>query len=151
VDLRACGTGSKTPGGIPLPGEGEAHRPPQERGFHCFFLHRGEDPQVSQNPGSFERGRETEEGFCHKKPTGESKTRVMRKPKDSEGGIPRILPPSTLWTSVPFLERCISNSPPEILSCGGPIPPSICKPRNLPRVFLEELRKVPPFQCGPFK
>ncbi|WP_438318203.1 hypothetical protein ACP6EK_03945 [Candidatus Caldatribacterium sp. SIUC1] len=44
---------------------------------------------------------------------------------------------------VPFLGRCISNSPPETLSPGGPIPPSILKPRNLPRVFLEELRKVP--------
>jgi hypothetical protein len=84
-----------------------------------------------------------------KSPRGNQRLRVMRKPQDYEGGIPRILPPSTLWTSVPFLERCISNSPPEILSCGGPIPPSICKPRNLPRVFLEELRKVPPFQCGP--
>ena len=37
--------------------------------------------------------------------------------------------PSTLWTSVPFLERCISNSPPEISSRGGPIPPSIPGPR----------------------
>ena len=37
VDTRACGGNSKTPGGIPLPGEREAFRPPQERGFHCFF------------------------------------------------------------------------------------------------------------------
>jgi hypothetical protein len=37
VDLRACGTGSKTPGGIPLPGERKAFRPPQKREFHRFF------------------------------------------------------------------------------------------------------------------
>ena len=54
--------------------EGKAYRPPQERGFHRLFLHRGENPQIPQDPGSPQRGRETEEGFCYKKPTGESKT-----------------------------------------------------------------------------
>ena len=34
--------------------EGKAHRPPQERGFHRFFFHGGENPQIPQNPGSFE-------------------------------------------------------------------------------------------------
>ena len=41
---------------------------------------------------------------------GHQRPHAQRKPKDYEVESPGILPPSTLWTSVPFLERCIGNS-----------------------------------------
>jgi hypothetical protein len=143
MDLRACGTGSKTPGGIPLPGEGEAFRPPQERGFHCFFLHRGEDPQVSQNPGAFERGRETEEGFCHKKPTGESKTPSHEKTlKTLKVASPKDLTAIDTSKVTPFLERCIGNSRKRPhLAVGLFLPPFEGIPRGTP--------KGPPFPLKP--
>ena|GEM_PF-2663119 len=59
--------------------EREAFRPPQERGFHCFFLHRGEHPQVSQNPGAFE-GEKPRKVSAPKSPRGNQRPRVMRKP-----------------------------------------------------------------------
>ena len=129
--------------------EGKAYRPPQERGFHRFFFHGGENPQIPQNPGSFEGGRETQKGFFHKKPTGESETPCSEKTERRGGGISRDLVAIDTSGVVPFLRRVYREFPPKTLSCGGPLPPSICKPRNLPRVFLEELRKVPPFPLKP--
>jgi len=100
--------------------EGKAHCPPQERGFHCFFLHRGEDPQVSQTPGSPQRGRETEEGFSPKSPRENQRPHAQRKPRDSEGGIPGDLIAIDTSKVTPFLERCRGNSRESVLPPRSP-------------------------------
>jgi hypothetical protein len=118
--------------------EREALRPSQESRFH-----RGEHPQVSQNPGSFERGRETEEGFCHKKPTGESKTPSHEKTlKTLKVASPRILPPSIPQKSPPSWKG-VSGIPAKDLILRWAY-----SSLHL-RVFLEELRKVPLSRSNP--
>lgn len=83
---------------------------------------------------------------------GHQRPHAQRKPKDYEVESPGILPPSTLWTSVPSLERCISNLPPETLSCGGPTPPSIPGLRLIsPGCSSRNSSGSAPFRCGPFR
>ena len=139
MDLRACGTGSKTPGGILL----------KKEGFTVSISTVGRILKSLKTRGLLREGEKPRKVSFTKSPRGNQRPHAQRKPKDEEVESPGILSPSIPWISVPFLEGCISNSPPKTLSCGGPIPPSICKPRNLPRVFLEELRKVPPFPLKP--
>jgi hypothetical protein len=74
--------------------------------------------------------------------SGTSKPGVSSKRKRNRGGFLPQKAHGGIKDPMPR-ESPISNSPPEISSCGGPIPPSMLKPWNLPRVFLEELRKVP--------
>jgi len=79
-----------------------------------------------KNLWASEGGRETEEGFCDKKPTGESKTpsheKTLKTPKVAS---PKDLIAIDTSKVTPFLEGCISHSPQRTSSCGGPIPPSI--------------------------
>ena len=83
---------------------------------------------------------------------GHQRPHAQRKPKDYEVESPGILPPSTLWTSVPSLERCISNLPPETLSRGGPTPPSIpgLRPTS-PGCSSRNSSGSAPFRCGLFR
>jgi hypothetical protein len=60
--------------------EREAFHPPQERGFHCLFLHRGEDPQVPQNPESPQRGEKPRRVSATKSPRGNQRPHAQRKP-----------------------------------------------------------------------
>jgi len=131
VDLRACGTGSKTPGGILL----------KKEGFTVSSSTVGRILKSLKTRGLLRER--------NQKPTGESETPSHEKTERLRGGISRDLVAIDTSGVVPFLRRVYREFPPKTLSCGGPIPPSIPGPRNLPRVFLEELRKVPPFQCEP--
>jgi len=79
-----------------------------------------------KNLGASEGGRETEEGCCSEKPTGESKTPSHEKTlKTSKVASPKDLIAIDTSKVTPFLEGCISHSPQRTSSCGGPIPPSI--------------------------
>jgi hypothetical protein len=124
------GGDAKTPRGIPASSKGKLFHPSQESGFH-----RGEHPQVSQNPGSFERGRETEEGFCAKKPTGESKTPSHEKTlKTSKVASPKDLTAIDTSKVTSFLEGCIGNSRKRPhLAVGLFLPPFEGIPRGTPK------------------
>jgi len=132
VDLSACGTGSKTPGGILLL---------KKEGFTVSSSTVGRILKSLKTRGLLRER--------NQKPTGESETPSHEKTQRLRGGISRDLVAIDTSGVVPFLRRVYREFPPKTLSCGGPLPPSICKPRNLPRVFLEELRKVPPFPLKP--
>jgi|GEM_PF-2823216 len=102
MDPGAWGTDSKTSGGIPLFGEGKAHCLPQKRGFRCFLLHCGKDPQIPQDPGSFERRKEAEEGYHCKESSQEPETPYPEKTSRLRGNIsPAISSPSIPQESSP--------------------------------------------------
>jgi hypothetical protein len=117
VDPGACGGNSKTPGGIPASSKGKL----------SILLRREGFTASSSTVGRILRYLKTRSLLK------EERNRGGFLPQKAHGGIKDPMP----------RESPISNSPPEISSCGGPIPPSMLKPWNLPRVFLEELRKVP--------
>jgi len=74
-----------------------------------------------------------------KSPRGNRRPPCSEKAPRSEVVSPGILPPSTLWTSVPFLERCIGNSCRRPHLAVGLFLPPCSGHENLSRVFLEEL------------
>ena len=141
MDLRACGTGSKTPGGIPASSKAKLTVLLKKEGFTVSSSTVGRILKSLKTRGLLREG--------NQKPTGESETPSHEKTQRLRGGISRDLVAIDTSGVVPFLRRVYREFPPKTLSCGGPLPPSICKPRNLPRVFLEELRKVPPFPLKP--
>ena len=141
MDLRACGTGSKTPGGIPASSKAKLTVLLKKEGFTVSSSTVGRILKSLKTRGLLRER--------NQKPTGESETPSHEKTQRLRGGISRDLVAIDTSGVVPFLRRVYREFLPKTLSCGGPLPPSICKPRNLPRVFLEELRKVPPFPLKP--
>ena len=104
--------------------EGKAHHPPQERGFHRFFFHGGENPQIPQNPGSFEGEKpKAHGGIKDPMPRENLKTPKVASPGD--------LIAIDILDIRPLPGRVYQEFPPETLSPGGPLPPSIPGPRPI--------------------
>jgi len=131
MDLRACGTGSKTPGGIPASSKAKLTVLLKKEGFTVSSSTVGRILKSLKTRGLLREGEKPRKVSFTKSPRGNQRPHAQRKPKDYEVESPGILSPSIPWISVPFLEGCISNSPPKTLSCGGPIPPSIPGPRPI--------------------
>jgi hypothetical protein len=125
VDPGACGTGSKTPGGIPASSKAKLTVLLRKEGFTVSSSTVGRILRYLKTRGLLREGEKPRKVSATKSPRGNQRPRVMRKPKDYEVESPKDLIAIDTSGVVPFLERCISNSPPETLSPGGPIPPSI--------------------------
>ena len=108
MDLRACGTGSKTPGGILLL---------KKEGFTVSSSTVGRILKSLKTRGLLRER--------NQKPTGESETPSYEKTERLRGGIPRDLVAIDTSGVVPFLRKVYREFPPKTLSCGGPLPPSI--------------------------
>jgi len=125
MDPGACGTGSKTPGGIPASSKAKLTVLLRKEGFTVSSSTVGRILKSLKTRGLLKEGEKPRRVSATKSPRGNQRPRVMRKPKDYEVESPKDLIAIDTSGVVPFLEKCINNSPPETLSPDGPIPPSI--------------------------
>jgi len=123
MDLRACGTGSKTPGGIPASSKAKLTVLLKKEGFTVSSSTVGRILKSLKTRGLLRER--------NQKPTGESETPSHEKTERLRGGISRDLVAIDTSGVVPFLRRVYREFLRKTLSCGGPLPPSIPGPRPI--------------------
>jgi hypothetical protein len=102
MDLRACGTGSKTPGGIPASSKAKLTVLLKKEGFTVSSSTVGRILKSLKTRGLLREGEKPRKVSFTKSPRGNQRPRVMRKPKDCEVESPGILSPSIPQESSPF-------------------------------------------------
>ncbi|WP_427366320.1 hypothetical protein [Candidatus Caldatribacterium saccharofermentans] len=130
---------------FPFLGKGKLTVLLRREGFTASSSTVGRILRYLKTRGLLREGEKPRRVSATKSPRGNQRPHAQRKPQDSEVVSPGILPPSTLWTSVPFLERCIGNSCRRSRLAVGLFLPPCSSHENLPRVFLEELLRKCPF------
>jgi len=152
MDLRACGTGSKTPGGIPASSKAKLTVLLKKEGFTVSSSTVGRILKSLKTRGLLREGEKPRKVSFTKSPRGNQRPHAQRKPKDEEVESPGDLIAIDTLDIRPLPGRVYKQfTAGDLISRWAYSSLHSRATANLARVFLEELRKVPPFQCEPFR